>query len=638
MRSLLTALFVLTACARLAGQAPESPRIPILFDTALGSDLDQGFALALMLASPEFDPRGVTTVCADANVRALMACRFLTMTGRRAIPVAAGAGPQPARPITPNGQYRYYYHPDVLFNRTTRPAKESAVEFLYNRLKAQPGKITIVAAGPLTNIARLIADKPDSKAWIKRIVVVGGSIQEPAPEANLRADIDAARTVFASGVPLVVVPREVTAKLLLDDDGLRRVFAPVTTLSLQLETLHQLADEKNPGLAAVLAVALCLDVRFASFEDLAIEIDKEGVTRVTKGKPNARVATSVRAGDFLKWYVDRMASCVSPAKQPSKLIAAGGFPNRVHVAEDYENDLERFWWMSGKDETKNTPPGSRRVCRGTLTHDYDDLLGNPKAMHTAVIFNPVPGPPMGKNPRLSFRYFLKGTDRLCVQIYSLSNGYHRQLYLTGLPQGRWESGTVDMTATRRPDGTGGPLSEHERIDDIQFYAEPTAELLIDDVLLFDAAAPGEKRPFPKHIHFTATFDTGVAGKHWLGNFDVVPDKGYFWRAAKSVDNAERGFPWIRLQLRGERAMGDATQLTFRYRLTGANSLQAVLVNRTAQTEHVVDVQELKQDMWDEATVDFKGPKLGDRVDELHWLLPRGAELLLDDVTLYVPGR
>ena len=58
----------------------------------------------------------------------------------------------------------------------------------------------------------------------------------------------------------------------------------------------------------------------------------------------------------------------------------------------------------------------------------------------------------------------------------------------------------------------------------------------------------------------------------------------------------------------------------------------------AQTEHVVDVQELKQDMWGEATVDFKGPKLGDRVDELHWLLPRSAELLLDDVTLYVPGR
>ena len=71
-----------------------------------------------------------------------------------------------------------------------------------------------------------------------------------------------------------------------------------------------------------------------------------------------------------------------------------------------------------------------------LTHDFDDLLGNAKAMYTAVIFNPVPGPPMGKNPRLSFRYWLKGTDTLRVQIYSLTNGYHRHLVLTGLPQGR----------------------------------------------------------------------------------------------------------------------------------------------------------------------------------------------------------
>src|SRR6185437_15697813 len=113
---------------------------------------------------------------------------------------------------------------------------------------------------------------------------------------------------------------------------------------------------------------------------------------------------------------------------------------------------------SGKPETKILPPGSRRACRGVLTHDFDDLLGNPKAMETAVIFNPVPGPRMGKNTRLSFRYRLAGTGRLRVQIYSLSNGYHRHLILEGLPQRGWESATVDMTDARRPDGTGGPLS------------------------------------------------------------------------------------------------------------------------------------------------------------------------------------
>src|SRR5437899_1633078 len=86
-------------------QAPAPIKVPVIFDTDLGSDLGDAFALALILASPELELRGVTTVSGDTNVRALMACRFLTMTGRRHTQVAAGAAPQPKREISPNGQY-----------------------------------------------------------------------------------------------------------------------------------------------------------------------------------------------------------------------------------------------------------------------------------------------------------------------------------------------------------------------------------------------------------------------------------------------------------------------------------------------------------------------------------------------------
>src|SRR5262249_38167817 len=160
----------------------------------------------------------------------------------------------------------------------------------------------------------------------------------------------------------------------------------------------------------------------------------------------------------------------------------------------------------------------------------------------AVIFNPVPGPPMGKNPRLSFRYKLHGTDTLRVQIYSLTKGYHRYLSLKGLPQDRWESATVDMTQVRRPDGRGGPPSEDERIDDVQFYVDPRAELLIDDIVLYDEAVPGEKRPFPKSIQYTGWFDTGKQGKEWLGDFEIIDKAGSFWKAAKSVENPETKTP------------------------------------------------------------------------------------------------
>ncbi|HYT93753.1 MAG TPA: nucleoside hydrolase [Gemmataceae bacterium] len=614
------------AAPPLAAQEP-SARMPVLLDTDLGSDIGDAFALALILASPELDLRGVTTVSGETQTRALMACRFLTMTGRRHTAVAAGAAPQPPQEIVRTGQYRYYYHPDILFNRTTRPVKESAVEFLYSRLKAQPGKVTLIAAGPLTNIAHLVTEKPECKPWIRRIILT---------ESNLRADVKAAQAVFASGAPLVVVPLDATARLKLDEDDLRRVFAPGTALTLQVQAIYQLWDGQFPVLADALAVGLCLDERFCKMEDLHLDVDAEGLTRLGKGKPNARVATSVDREAFLKWYVERLENCVSPARRLAEVVRQGAFPHRVHVAEDFDTDIERFWWMSGKAETKNLPPGSRRACRGVLTHDFDDLLGNPKAMYTAVIFNPVPGPPMGKNTRLSFRYWLKGSQTLRVQIYSLTNGYHRHLVLTGLPQGRWESATVDMTVARRPDGTGGPLSENERIDDIQFYTEPTAELLIDDIVLFDAASPGEKRPFPKHVHFAAGFDTGTQGKHWLGNFEIVPDKGYFWRAARSVPSPEGKLPWIRLQLRGERPLSRTTEVFFRYHLTGASSMQVLLVKGGWMRS--MELKGLQQGKWAEATARFDLPDESYRAAEIHFLLPKGAELLLDDLLLYEPGR
>src|SRR5690606_16392456 len=101
------------------------------------------------------------------------------------------------------------------------------------------------------------------------------------------------------------------------------------------------------------------------------------------------------------------------------------------------------------------------------------------------------GPPMGPRTRLGFRYRLKGTDVLRVQIFSLSNNYHRFLTLDGLPQEVWQSAVVDMTAARRPDGGGGPLAEDERIDDIQFYVSPEADLWIDDIVLYEEAVAGE---------------------------------------------------------------------------------------------------------------------------------------------------
>jgi hypothetical protein len=345
----------------------------------------------------------------------------------------------------------------------------------------------------------------------------------------------------------------------------------------------------------------------------------------------------------------------------SSVIERGNLPRRVHVFEDYETEIEKRWWLRGAPETNNLPLSlsesvpNRRACRATATKDFDDKMGDPKQDFKAVVFNPVPGPPMGANTRLSFRYWLHGTDTLRVQIYSLSKGYHRFLMLTNLPQGSWQSAAVDITQARRPDGSGGPLAEDERIDDIQFYIAADAELLIDDIVLYDAGSASSPSPprsggegrgeagprgtFPNRILFTGWFDTGQqgAGKEWPGDFEIVKhDPPLTWKAAKSVVNAQTGAPWIRVHLRGARPLSPLTSLRFRYRLAGGDALNVLLANAKTGQEWKAPVAALVTGKWAEANVDFQVSQRNVAADELRFLAPKGFELLVDDVLLFEP--
>lgn len=108
-----------------------------------------------------------------------------------------------------------------------------------------------------------------------------------------------------------------------------------------------------------------------------------------------------------------------------------------------------------------------------------------------------------------------------------------------------------MTA-RRPDGSGGSLARDERIDDIQFYIDPAGELLIDDLILYEAAPGGEPRIMPSRPIFTGWFDTGKQGVEWPGEFQIVlHEKPWKWDAAKSVSK-EAGIPLCSKELKAPR--------------------------------------------------------------------------------------
>jgi purine nucleosidase len=681
---LLLVVFLVTGWFSYSAQAEAAEPLKVIIDTDIGSDIDDAFALGLAIASPELEIIGITTVGGGNEYdpfvgqrkdrddhRAWLVTRFLTQArftpppptdaaAERAasafnkailrdgkdIPVAAGPDPQPQAAI--DGQIQYRRHPAAIYNRTLKPVKESAVELMTRLLQEHDG-VTIIAIGPLTNVARLITEQPALAKKINRLVVMGGSIAigydgKPKPEVewNFKLDIQAAQKVLSSSIPLVLVPLDATGTVALEAKQRNELFAAHTPLTWQLQNLYELWNKETPILFDPVAVAAAFAPDALQFEERSVRVLDDGMTVVRDDGKKMQVATKIDREKFLTWFVARIKgygqeSLPSPPQNLSKLIPPGNFPARVHAFEDYETDIEKRWIMCGKLAEGLADAPSKRVCRSVLTQDFDDRQGQTKTMYRAVIFNPVPGPPMGANTRLKFHYKLTGTDTLRIQLYSLTNGYHRYLTLTGLEQNKWLEGCVDMTQMRRPDGSGGPLAANERIDDIQFYVDPRVEVLIDNIVLYDAAPAAEQRPFPGRIIFTGWFDTGKQGKEWPGTFDVVEHtKPRAWKFAQSVKQDD-GKSVLSISLRGERPVEGEFHLTMLLRFSAARKISVQLLGKgkVLETRDANLAAKDSDDDWRRFNWTFDLPQ-GSSIDEVRLESADGQTFGIDDLLLYRP--
>jgi purine nucleosidase len=306
MRKVLCLLALILIASPLNGLAAPREKIPILLDTDIGSDIDDAFALALILRSPDLDLLGVTTSSGDTQARARLAAKLLWDAGRPAVQVVAG---EPGKPL-PIEQCRWadgFLSPAL--------SMQSAVEFLHDQIESRPGEVTLVPIGPLTNIGRLLRDYPEEAKKIKRIVLMGGSVMRgyapnspPEAEYNIAQDPQAAQIVFNSGVPILMVPLDVTAMLALDADAQHRVFTQLTPLTNDLTILYHLWGRPTPILFDPMAVAMLLDPTLCETQELHIEVDDKGFTRVVEGKPpNATVALKTDPKRFLRFYLRHVA-------------------------------------------------------------------------------------------------------------------------------------------------------------------------------------------------------------------------------------------------------------------------------------------------------------------------------------------
>ena len=303
-RAMYLSAVLLSLAAMSAAAAPS--KIPSLLDTDIGTDVDDAFALALILRSPELDLLAVTTVAGDTQARARLAAKMLHEAGRSNVPVAAGE-PGLSQPIDQTRWAEGFAGPPL--------TKEKAVDLMRREFERRPGEITLVAIGELTNVAALLKSDPSIGKKIKRIALMGGAIAhgygqdlKPAAEWNIKSNPAAAQVVFSSGVPILMAPLDTTAMLQLDAAARHRIFTRLTPTTNALALLYHLWGQETPTLFDPMAVAMLIDPSLCEVKQLAVEVHGQGFTRVVEGKPaNATVGMRTDPTKFFAFYLQRVA-------------------------------------------------------------------------------------------------------------------------------------------------------------------------------------------------------------------------------------------------------------------------------------------------------------------------------------------
>ncbi len=299
-------LFLLASILQ-AQSAPEK----IIIDTDIGDDVDDAFAVALALRSPELQVVGISTTFGDTELRAKLADRLLGETGHQDIPVAAG---------TPtNFKSNFTQRAYAEGGHFAKPSHPNSTGFILDQIHRYPNEITLVAIGPLVNIGALIDKDAATFHKLRRVVLMGGSVYRrygdmgyapprgPEPEWNIKNDIPSAQKLFTSGVPIYMMPLDST-QLKLDEVKRPMIFSAGTPLTDALTLLTYQWGQQTPTLFDVMTLAYMLNPKLCPVTPMHITIDDQGSTRPTPGTPNAQVCLDSDPEAFFRFVIPRISA------------------------------------------------------------------------------------------------------------------------------------------------------------------------------------------------------------------------------------------------------------------------------------------------------------------------------------------
>lgn len=307
----------------------------IIIDSDPG--IDDALAILLALSEEELQLEGITVVHGNCSAPqgVINALSILEIAGYADIPVYEGCN----RPLVREALFAPETHGSSGLGYASLPFPQQdpqpqhAVDFLINQLLAFPGEITVVAVGPLTNLALAVRKEPAVIHAVKEVIIMGGAIKAggnttPLAEFNVYADPHAAHIIFHSEMPLQLVPLDVTYQCVLTADDvniLQEYDSPISEFIADSTRFYMEFHDSYQGVKGCvindpLALSLTLHEHLCEYNEYYVDVDISGGVGMGKtfadfygmeGKqPNMEIALEVKAREFIRLFLDKMGDLI----------------------------------------------------------------------------------------------------------------------------------------------------------------------------------------------------------------------------------------------------------------------------------------------------------------------------------------
>lgn len=278
----------------------------VIFDCDLGDDIDDAYALALLLSSEEFEILGIVLDYGNTPKRAQIACKMLYEIGRENIPVVVG------RKTKEHYSNQFYWAEG--FNNI-KPIEQSAPDFIIEKLREFPNEIILFTVGPVPNIGDIIDKDPEVLKLTKSIYSMFGSFyigynkkSTPDKEWNVRADVAASKKFMSCGADIVFAGLDITGHVKFSKENRLKLLyrqSPLTNAISGLNALWEY-ESRDPTLYDPVAIGMVLWPELFKTEKVHVSITDEGYTVIDKNKPpNCTIGISIETDKFIKLIVDR---------------------------------------------------------------------------------------------------------------------------------------------------------------------------------------------------------------------------------------------------------------------------------------------------------------------------------------------